>query len=148
MYGHLELDPIHWSFSVPKRVTVEQCMTWLRTRSYQPTAYSAMMHGRDFEQPILLDEPTYITYMVHGRTYTKEPSLPTDKVSETACQGEWVEYKEGHPLNHMVAHYDEVHLQTVDMVVEDGKIIDKEHQWSLPCLWEAGQCLAEGRTYI
>ena len=33
------------------------------------------------------------------------------------------------------------------MVVEDGKIIDKEHQWSLPCPLEAGQCHAEGRTY-
>ena len=34
------------------------------------------------------------------------------------------------------------------MVVENRKIIDKEHQWSLPCQWEAGQCHAEGRTYI
>ena len=28
VYGHLELDPIHWSFSVPQRVTFEQCLTW------------------------------------------------------------------------------------------------------------------------
>ena len=148
VYGHPKLDPIHWSFSVIKRVTAEQCMTWLCTRSYRPAAHSTMMQGRDFEQPIFLDEPTYVSYMVHHRTYTKEPSLPTDQVSETACQGEWVEYEEGHPLNHMVAYYDEVHLRTVDMVVESGKIIDKEHQWSLPCPWEAGQCHAEGRTYI
>ena len=148
MYGHPELNPIHWSFSVPQRVMAEECMTWLRTKHYRPAAHSTMMHGRDFEQPISLDEPTFITYMVHGRTYTKEPSLPTDQVSETACQGEWIEYEEGHPLNHMVAHYNEVHLRAVDMVVEDGKIIDKEHQWSLQCPWKAGQCHAEGRTYI
>ena len=110
IYGHPELDPIHWSFSVPQRVTAEQCMTWLCTQSYRPAAHSTLMHGRDFERPIFLDEPTNVTYMVHGRTYTKEPSLPTDQVSETACQGEWIEYEEGHPLNHMVAHYDEVHL--------------------------------------
>ena len=29
VYGHPELDPMHWSFAVPQRVTVEQCMTWL-----------------------------------------------------------------------------------------------------------------------
>ena len=84
-YGDPELDPIHWSFAVPKRVTVEQCMTWLRTRSYRPTAYSTMMHGKDFHQAILVDEPNYITYMVYGRTYTKAPSLQTDQVLETAC---------------------------------------------------------------
>ena len=27
VYGHPELDPIHWSFSVLKRVTFEQCLT-------------------------------------------------------------------------------------------------------------------------
>ena len=123
-------------------------MTWCRTRQYRPAAHSTMMHGRDFEQPISVDKPTFVTYLVHGRTYTKEPSLPTDQVSETACQGEWIEYEEGHPLNHMVAHYDEVHLQAVDMVVEDGKTVDKEHQWSLPCPWEAGKYRAEGRMYI
>ena len=37
VYEHPELDPMHWSFSVPQRVTFEQCMTWLRTRTYQPT---------------------------------------------------------------------------------------------------------------
>ena len=42
--------------------------------------------------------------MVHGRTYTKAPSLPTDQVSETACQGEWVEYEKDQPLNHMVVY--------------------------------------------
>ncbi len=34
------------------------------------------------------------------------------------------------------------------MVVEDGEVVDQNHQWSLPCPWEAGQCYAEGRTYI
>ena len=106
------------------------------------------MHGRDFQHPISLNEPTYLSYLVHGRTYTKAPSLPTDQVSETACQGEWVEYEKDHPLNHMVAYYDEIHLKTVSMVVEDGEIIDQNHQWSLPCPYEAGQCYAEGRTYV
>ena len=147
-YGHPELDPIHWSFAVPKRVTVEQCMAWLRTRIYRPSYYSTMMLGKDFHQPILVDEPNYITYMVYGRTYTKAPVLPTDQVLETALQGEWLEYKANHPLNHMVTYYDELHLRTVNMVVEDGKVVDKDRQWSLPCRWEAGQCHADGHTYI
>ena len=83
---------------------MEQCLAWLPTRSYRPTAYSTMMHGKDFQQTILLDEPNHVTYMVYGRTYTKAPSLPTDQVSETACQGEWLEYEANHPLNHMVAN--------------------------------------------
>ena len=107
-----------------------------------------MMHGKDFRQTILLDEPNHVTYLVYGRTYTKAPSLPTEQVSETTCQGEWLEYEANHPLSHMVAYYDEVHLQTVNMVVEDGKVIDKDRQWSLPCPWEARQCHAAGRTYI
>ena len=110
--------------------------------------YSTMLHGKDFHQPILVDEPNYITYMVYGRTYTKAPVLPTDQVLETACQGEWLEYKANHPLHHMVTYYDELHLRTVNMVVEDGKVVDKDRQWSLPCRWEAGQCHAEGHTYI
>ena len=147
-YGHPELDPMHWSFAVPQRVTVEQCMTWLRTRIYRPEYYSTMMHGKDFHQTILLDEPNYVTYMVYGRTYTKAPVLPTDQVSETACQGEWLEYESNHPLNHMVTFYDELHLRTVNLVVEDGKVIDKDQQWSLPCPWDAGHCHAEGLTYL
>ena len=86
--------------------------------------------------------------MVYGRAYTKAPSLPTDQVSETACQGGWLKYEVNHPLNHMVAYYNELHLRTVNMVMEDGKVVDKDRQWSLPCPWEAGQCDAEGRTYI
>ena len=31
---------------------------------------------------------------------------------------------------------------------KDGVIVDQSHQRSLPCPWEAGQCHAEGRTYI
>ena len=123
-------------------------MAWLHTRIYRPSYYSTMMHGKDFHQPILVDEPSYITYMVYGRTYTKAPVLPTDQVSETACQGEWLEYEANHPLNHMVTYYDELHLRTVNMVVEDGKVVDKDRQWSLPCPWKAGQCHAEGHTYI
>ena len=34
------------------------------------------------------------------------------------------------------------------MVVEDGVIVDQSRQLSLPCPWETGQCLAEGRTYV
>ena len=34
------------------------------------------------------------------------------------------------------------------MVVEDEEVIDKDRQWSLLCPWEAGQCDAEGHTYI
>ena len=103
-YGHPELGPIHWSFAVPKRVTVEQCMIWPHTQSYPPTAYSTMMHGKDFHQAILVDQPNYITYMANRHTYTKAPSLPTDQVSETACQGECFEYEANHPLNHMIAY--------------------------------------------
>ena len=64
--------------------------------------------------------------MVYGRTYTKAPVLPTDQVLETACHGEWLEYEAYHPLNHMVTYYDELHLCTVNMVVEDGKVVDKD----------------------
>ena len=85
-YRHPELDLIHWSFVVPKRVTVEQCMAWLRTRTYRPTAYSNMMHGKHFHQTILVYKPNYITYMVYGWTYTKAPVLPTDQVSETLAK--------------------------------------------------------------
>ena len=116
-------------------------MTWLRTRSYRPTAYSTMMHGKDFYQAILVDEPNYITYMVYAHIYTKAPSLPTDQVSETAYQGKWLEYE----VNHL--EY-ELHLRTVNMVVEDEEVIEKNRQRSLPCPWEAGQCHAEGHTYI
>ena len=56
--------------------------------------------------------------------------------------------KKNHPLNHTVAYYDEIHLRTVSMVVEDGVVIDQGHQWLLPCPWEAGQCQAKGRMYI
>ena len=34
VHGHPELDPMHWSFLIPQRVTVEQCLEWLRTRTY------------------------------------------------------------------------------------------------------------------
>ena len=34
------------------------------------------------------------------------------------------------------------------MVVEDGKVIDKDRQWSLPCPWDAGHRNAEGLTYL
>ena len=43
IYGHPELGPIHWSFSVPKRVTFEQCLTWIRTRSHLPPVYSRVL---------------------------------------------------------------------------------------------------------
>ena len=67
VYGHPELDPMHWSFLVPQRVTVEQCLTWLRTRTYRPDYHSTMMHGKEFTRPIHLEEPNYITYLVYGR---------------------------------------------------------------------------------
>ena len=75
---HPELDPLHWSFSVPQRMTFEQSMMWLHTRTYRPGYYSTMMHGKDFYQPILLDEPNYITYLVYSRNYTQAPALPTE----------------------------------------------------------------------
>ena len=148
VYGHAELDPIHWSSSVIQRVTFEQCLTWLRTRRYQPSTYSVMMHGRDLNFSIALDEPNQVSYMVRGLTYTKLPSLPTDQVSETACQGEWVEYEQGHPFNHMVAYYDRVMLQSVTLVVEGDEVVDQRNQWTLPCKWADGQCHAEGMTYV
>ena len=48
----------------------------------------------------------------------------------------------------MVAHYDRIYLQTKQMFVEGDKVVDHDAQWSLPCYWEAGQCHAEGRTYM
>ena len=134
--------------SVPQRVTFQQCMTWLRTRTYRPGYNYTMMHGKDFSQPILLDEPNYITYLVYGRTYIQAPALPTDLVSDIACQVEWFEYKSDQPFNHIVTFYDKLHLRTVNLVVEDGKVIDKDHQWFLPCPWDAGHCNAEGLTYL
>ena len=134
VYGHAGLDPIHWSFSVTQRVTFEQCLTWLRTRCYQPSMYSILMHGRDLNVSITLDEPNQVSYLVRGRTYTKEPSLPTDQFFETACQGEGTEYGQGHPLNHMVAYYDRV-MQTVTLVVEGDEVVDQRNQWTLPCKW-------------
>ena len=96
-----------------------------------------MMHGQVFEHPLLLDEPNYIKYLVHGRTYTKSPSLPTDLVSETACQGNWFEYEKDRPLSHMVAYYDEVRLQSVSLVMEDGVVVNQDLQRTLPCPWES-----------
>ena len=107
-----------------------------------------MMHGKDLNYSISLDEPNPVTYMVYGRTYTKPPSLPTDQVSEIACHGEWIEYEEGQPLNHMVAYYDQVFLQTVKLVVEGEEVVDQRNQWMLPCMWSEGQCYTEGQTYI
>ena len=148
VYGHPELDPLHWSFSMPQRVPYEQCLAWIWTRNYRPSSYSTMMHGRDLSYPISLNKPTYVSYMVHGCTYRKAPSLPTDQVSETACQGEWVEYEKDQPLNHMVAYYDELHLQTVNLMIEDGVVVDQNRHLSLPCPWETGQCIAEGKMFI
>ena len=102
VYGHSKLDPLHWSFSVPQLVSVEECRTWLRTRKYHPKEHSTPLHGPVFQHPLLLDEPNHIKYMVYGRAYTKSPSLPTDLVSETACQGDWFEYEAYRPLSHMV----------------------------------------------
>ena len=46
VYGHSELDPMHWSFSVPQRVSIEDCRAWLRTRIYRPgSTHSTLMHG-------------------------------------------------------------------------------------------------------
>ena len=64
-----------------------------------------------------------------------------------ACQGEWLEYEKDHPLNHMVAYYDEIHLRTVSMVVEGTEIVDQHHQWTLPCPYEDGPML-RGRTNL
>ena len=47
-----------------------------------------------------------------------------------------------------MAFYDELHLQTVTLVVEDDKVIDKDRQLSLPCPWNDGHCHAEGLTYL
>ena len=125
-------------------------MAWLHTRIYRPDYYSTMMHGKDFSQHVLLDESNYVTYLVYRQTqvYTQAPALPTDQVSDIACQGEWFEYKPNQPFNHIVTFYDELHLRTVNLVVEDGEVIDNEGQWSLPCPWDAGQCHAEGLTYF
>ena len=68
-------------------------------------------------------------------------------MSDIACQGEWYEYQADQPFNHIVT-YDELHLRTVALVVEDGKVIDKDRQWSLPCPWDAGHCHAEGLAYL
>ena len=106
------------------------------------------MHGQVFQRPLLLDEPNYIKYMVSKRTYTKAPSLPTDLVSETACQGNWFEYEKDRPLSHMIEYYDEVRLQSVNLVMEEGVVIDQDLQQTLPCPWESGQCQAEGRAYL
>ena len=148
VYGHPELDPMHWSFLIPQRVTVEQCLEWLRTRTYRPEYHSTMMHGKEFTQPVLVNEPNYITYLVYGRTFLQAPALPTDQVTDIACQGEWYEYQPDKPQNHIVAFYDELHLQTVTLVVEDDKVIDKDRQLSLPCPWNDGHCHAEGLTYL
>ena len=107
-----------------------------------------MMHGRALNYSILLNQPSQVSYFVYGRTYTKAHSLPMDQVSETACQGEWVEYDKGHPLNHIVAYYDRVLLQTVNLVVEGEEVVDQRNQWTLPCQWKEGQCHAEGLTYV
>ena len=107
-----------------------------------------MMHGKEFSRPILLDEPNFITYLVYGRTFPQAPALPTDRVTDIACQGEWYEYQAGKPLNHIVAFYDELYLRTVTLVVEDDKVVDKDRQWSLPFPWDAGHCQAEGLTYL
>ena len=80
------------------------------------------MHGQDFSHPIPLNKSTYVSYLVHGRTYPKA-SLPTDQTYETACQA-------------------------VPMFIKDGEVVDGSSQWSLPCPWEAGQGYAEGRTYV
>ena len=146
IYRHPKLYPIHWSFAVPKRVTIEQCLTWLRTRTYQPSAYSTMMHGHDFHHPISLNEPTYLSYLVHGKTYTKAPSLPTDQVSEKACQGEWVEYEKDHPLNHMMVYYDEILLWAVSMVVEETEIVDQHPSPMDAPLPLRSQPMVRGRT--
>ena len=148
VYGHSELDPLHWSFAIPQQVTMEECRTWLRTRTYRPKEHSTLMHGPTFERPLFLDEPNYIKYLVAGRTYTKGPSLPTDLVSEIACQGNWFEYEKDQPLSHMVAYYDVIRVHTVPLVMEDGVVIDQTHQLTLPCPWENGQCHAEGRAYL
>ena len=148
MYGHPELDPIHWSFLIPQRVTVEQCLEWLRTRTYRPAYHSTMMHGKEFTHPVLVNEPNYVTYLVYGRTFLQAPALPTDQVTDIACQGEWFEYQADKPQNHIVAFYDELRLQTVTLVVEDDKFIDKDRQLSLPCPWNDGHCQAEGMTYL
>ena len=148
IYGHPELDPMHWSFLIPQRVTVEQCLEWLRTRTYRLEYHSTMMHGKEFAQPIHLEEPNYIPYLVYGRTFPQAPALPTDQVKDISCQGEWYEYQPGQPQNHIIAFYDELHLQTVTLVVEEDKVIDKDRQLSLPCPWNDGHCHAEGLTYL
>ena len=148
VYGHPELDPMHWSFLIPQRVTVEQCLTWLRTRTYRPEYHSTMMHGKEFSRPFHLDKPNYITYLVYGRTFPQDPALPTDQVTDISCQGEWYEYQAGQPQNHIIAFYDELYLRTVTLVVEDEKVIDKDRQLSLPCTWDVGHCYAEGLTYL
>ena len=148
VYWHPELDPYTGLSPCQRRISFEQCLTWIWTRTYKPSVYSTMMHGRNLSYPISLNEPTHVSYMVHGRTYTKAPSLPTGHVYETACQGEWFEYVKDQPLNHMVTYYDELHLQTTSLMIEDGTVVDQNRQLLLPCLWEAGRCIAEGKTYI
>ena len=90
VYGHPELDPLHWSFLIPQRVMVEQCLEWLRTRTYRPAYHSTMMHGKEFSQPVLVDEPNYITYLVYGRTFLQAPALPTDLVTDNRLPGRMV----------------------------------------------------------
>ena len=56
---------MHWYFLISQRVTVEECLEWLRTRTYRPEYHSTMMHGKEFVQPVHVNEPNYITYLVY-----------------------------------------------------------------------------------
>ncbi len=84
-----------------------------------------MMQGRNLSYPISLNEPTHVSYRAHGRTYTKAPLLPTDHLSETVCQGEWLEYVKGQPFYHMVAYFDKLHLHTTSLMIEHEAVVDQ-----------------------
>ena len=85
IYGHSELDPIHWSFAVPHRVSAKQCLNWLSTSKYRPAKFSTAMDGQDLEQEISLEEPNHVQYLAHGKKFNKA-GLPHEYMYETATK--------------------------------------------------------------
>ena len=96
-----ELDPMHWSFSQRPAmsdsgkvygVASQTCVYWLDYLLHHDAREGLLV------SPSWLDEPNYVTYLVYGRTYHPGSCiLPTDQVSDIACQGEWFEYKPNQP---------------------------------------------------
>ena len=78
--GHLELDPMHWSFSVPQRVTVEQCLTWLQ----HTNLLTRLPLHPDARKGFLLSHPTGRAQLRHlpgvRKNFAQAPALLTDQV--------------------------------------------------------------------